>query len=624
MALPPTYSARVTTSASPRAQRRVSRGGLGDGLTALGREGSAAMARRMQAEQQIEESEARIRERELARERSRRAVVGTADLGERRLEYRRRIEEAKSKTDPGASGWEATATEIRIDVFGDFLSQFSDDEDLYLRMGDMVQSITQRQADEAYAWEIAKRGEWEGESYERARRIEADGLISNPDLFGEAAGQMKAVRDVLDLDGTGKAQLEREDLELFANAALQGFVAQERYDEAEAFVNSEALAGLHGNRKKSWLDTIAAGRAVQVRTAERAESAARDAWRDQWRVFEQRLERGYEIESGEVQDWLARGGALGIEQSELERAGFLAIDSKYASSAREMESPVLNRELADLARKRASGALTAEEARYQAALDQELARRDEGKAADLGGLKSNDPAERLAALESLSQMPVDERMRVAEKAGEPAAGILAALPARQQGVAIQGRQVLDNDKNAFMPRAPGKTEGDATRLEAEFRSVLGPDLTTQLITNPAYGSMMQAAAQLYAGSRAGAGASGWSQADFRKAVNVVFGARQRADGRVAGGLGRVRERTVMLPDGWTAEEVDQQLSRFSFATARYADGSAARKADVLANFSLQYTGTAADGRARYVMVDDRRRVLMNEVGQPYFLDFRNR
>jgi hypothetical protein len=250
-----------------------------------------------------------------------------------------------------------------------------------------------------------------------------------------------------------------------------------------------------------------------------------------------------------------------------------------------------------------SGAATAEDEAQLKALQAQLGMRDDDAADQLSGLASKNVAEQGAAMETLAQMPEARRFAAAEKAGDMGAAFLAGLPPRNRALALQGRQVRANNPDAYMPvNASGAH--DKALLDAEFRAVLGPQITAQLVQTNMYESVREAAADYFVGNQAQQGGAGkWGRPAFERAVRIMFGARTRADGVIAGGLGVVRGKRVELPDRYTASDFDEIFSAMSFNGAVYGNGNDARKDDVLANFTPVFMTTDDKGTAYYQLHD---------------------
>lgn len=429
--------------------------------------------------------------------------------------------------------------------------------------------------------------------------------IDGPAIISFSGGRTSAYMlwNILDAhDGKmAKAQL--------VTGAFDGLQQQGQWDAMDALLQSGQFDGVLGNSKANFMRTVEAGRAADARAAEQAQSAARDEWREERRTLELRLERGEDIPASQIEGLLAQGKTLGVPDDELLEAGYLAQDTAYATHARGLGSAQLDRTIRSLQDRRAAGDLTNEEARQLDALESERGQRDTKKASEMPGLAEGSLTERLAAVGALKAMPEGERMRIAREGGAAEMGLIAALPARNATIALEGLTVLANNPNAYMPRKPGATEGQASLADAEFAAVLGPTIYAQLVRTPNYEAAKEAALAVYAGYQARGRATGWSAATFRQSVSQIFGLR---DGK--GGLGTVRGNIVQLPDGMTAAGFDQALSGFHFENAIYGDGSPAQKADVLNNYVPVYVGTDTQGFARYELHNGRGQALRRKGG----------
>jgi hypothetical protein len=185
--------------------------------------------------------------------------------------------------------------------------------------------------------------------------------------------------------------------------------------------------------------------------------------------------------------------------------------------------------------------------------------------------------------------------------------VIARLGPNGQRFALQGQGARQARPDDFLPRDRNKPDRKAAELA--FRAIVGEPMVQRL--GGAFDDMLETSLDVMAG-RSGA----WDAAKFKSSVNVVFGATQRPDGAVAGGLGTVRGRTVELPDTLTASEFDRALSRADFGAARYANGQPASKLDVLSN----YQPVPLDARGtRYMFLDGQQRPLSVADGNRFVL-----
>lgn len=581
------FRARSTNGVVLQAPRRpasiataVGRG-LGDLGAALG---AAAEndARATQAENAAHEEVHRIENERL---RSRRTVEFGAALADARLEYVRRSQEARGQTAPGAPDWEARAAEIREEVFGGLLEPYSDDPELAEQLGRTVQSVTLNIAERELAWELEQRSEWEGTAYEKALQVEADELIDDPTQLMLAAERMGALLSGTDFDGTTKAKISDLTLEKLANSAFDGLARRGAYDQIEKLLESGAFDGALGKGKAAWLDRIDAGREQLARQAELEVKEVQAAVQEQAAQVRALVDAGEDVPASTFNAVAKQMREAKVPESEVIEFLGLATKSVRAQTARQLSTPVLEASIAELQAKVNAGKGDGQDAAQLEALEDELGRRDDKAADGLTGLSSKNITEQGMAVEQLASMPEQRRFSAAEKAGDMPAAIIAGLPPRARALALQGRQVRANNPDAYMPpNTQGKS--DKGLLDAEFRRILGPQITAQLIQTNMYEATREAAADYLVGNQAQRGGDGkWGRAAYERAVSIMFGARQRADGAYAGGLGDVRGRRVELPDRYTAEEFDAEYSKLTFKDAVYGNGAAVKKEDVLANFT---------------------------------------
>ena len=594
---------------------------IGRGLGMAGQVAGSIAADAAQTDEAIADSEFRIEQREKERERARRAVQFGGDVARAKLAYQEQRIALRAESGPGAPGWTEKASELQEQIFGPILDAYSDDEELAVRLAPVLQSTTQSLMSGEIAWADQQALQQQGHDIEALIDVERDTLQGTaPDQMSaaltESLARVETILEQTDYSGTEKEQLRRAvRATLLTNGALDGLLEQGQFGTVRALIESGDFAGMLGDHRSSYMRQVEAGERSQKIAAEQEQSAKRDEWRTRRNVLRNAIERGEGFAASDITALREQGAALGIEADELQELEHLATDGAYRSTARGLPDLQLRSTIRSLRDKRASGALSAEESQYLRQLEKEEGGRDEEKALKLTGLKSGDPVAAAADMAVLRGMGLEESYRVTGTSGDRAAFFLSRrLSPAGAAIAIEGRNTLANDRDAFMPRKKQGDKGDADLLDAEFRRVLGPNLTAQLIRTADYEAVRTAAAEYYAGWMVRNQGKGYSAALFERSVSLMFG---RRDGK--GGLGTVRGRIVELPNNMSAMTMDQVLSRSSFANARYSNGASVEKTDILANYWPKLI--SSDERTfRYALIGPQGRELKQADGSTWFID----
>jgi len=616
-----TFRAGSSNSVVLRAARRPASlaSAIGRGLSDLGAALGGAADNQMRVQEANLEADARIDEIERQRTRARRAVEFGGKLADARLKYVTLSQEARGETAPGAPGWAEKATEIREEVFGGLLEDYSDDPELAVDLGRSIQSVTASIAERELGWELEQRSEWEAESYSKAAQVEADALVDDPAQLPEALARMNLLLDATDHDGNTKAKVADATRAQLANSAFEGMERRGGFDQIEALLNSGAFDGALGKDGKTlWLDRIEAGRAQVARAQEAAALEVQKAAIEDAETVRAQADAGEDVPASRFIEVAARMRAANVPEADV--IEFLALGTQQVrvQAARSMQTPQLEGQIGSLRAKVNSGEGSGQDAKLLDVLEKELDRRDDDAASLLSGLESDDVGERSAAIAQLAQMTPQRRFAAASKAGDTSAAFIAELPARNQALAVKGRQVRANNPDAFMP-ANSSGKSDKALLDAEFRSILGPQITAQLIQTNMYEPLREAATDYFVGNQAQQGGAGqWGKAAFARSVSIMLGARQRSNGAYAGGLGTVRGHRVLLPKGVRTEEFDAEYSAMMFSGAVYGDNSPVKKDDVLRYYRPVYFYTDGKGAAYYQLHDRTGKPLLwKDTAEPY-------
>ena len=597
---------------------------VGAGLQQAGQVALRVSYDRDQVAERIADSEARIAERELQRRRSEAIAVNSGALAELDLKLGEEIESLRSTSAEGAPQHGQKAEELYRKRGQEFLDTLPDDDVVREFFAPRVARFVTSGISGEQVYERQRRVAHIGTQTEKA--VDRAGALTyaTPSFenFAQNRADLLAMIDMQDdLDGTAKAAMKDAATQSQVTALLDGLVDKGGYDAAEEALETgqfdEFIGGADG--RAAYMQRIGTGREVVARQEAAAANAARGEALKGLESLEVLIDNGEVPATSAINAAIATARAAGVDQADLLKFSFLADRAMRTTAAQGLTTSQIEAQRGELQQRINNGGASAEDRRQFEALEGELKRRDDTEADQLEGLNSDDIGVQAEALARLGSMPAERRERVAQAAGNTGAAILSALPPKVQITSLRGQRVRADKPEAFLPQTQaGKL--DAAALDAAFLQSIGPNMQRQLLTNGLYAQVRDLAVDYYVGSRAqgGSGAgTAFGQDGFAKAVNVIFGASQRSDGTVVGGIGQVRGRRVELPPHWSAPEFDRGWSRLDFRDARYANGAVASKRDVLQNYQPLLIGTNEAGRYVYVLQDANGRRLADANGQDF-------
>lgn len=552
---------------------------------------------------QVSYREAELNERERAvdhdiamREESRRRNVQIADAAMRKAQHdvdtAAGLEELRKTADIGATGYTDQARAYVNERSDEFMRSLPDDPEIRNRFAPTVASAGARAIIGEQAWEAQTRSRFISESYAKWLETRGTSLEGNPS--GKARAEMllegDAFIDGLDLDETTKAIMQSNLREFATAKQFTGLIDQGRQATVRELIESGQYDGVLGERGRSpWLSMVAAKDRTVAAQEQAAANEQRRALLDTAKDFELRIERGQEVpKPAEITALIQQMRAAKVPESDITDFRYMVVDAIEAEGIAQQPTRELERARDQLQGRIDAGTATNRERRIAELIDGNMQARTERKAADLGkGWKSNDIAERSAALDAASALPKPERSRVSAEIGK-SFEILSGLPKAQRDMALRGREAREGRDAKFFLPAPNARESDQRkivnqRLEAILGD-MGPEYSAYMET------LSEAALDMMAGYRMSEGRGiGWSADDFDTAVNVIFGAnmRQGKAGQpriMQGGLGRVGRFTVELPPWSTAPEFEASLRSLEYGGAFYYMDMPASKQDILRHY----------------------------------------
>lgn len=610
------YRAGSSNSVVLRSARRPSStvGAIGDGLEQVGRAGERIAANEQAADDARAEADFRLEQQRLERARSAAIANGMGAMAGLQVEAAATITELRTNSAPGAEGHEQAVRDALDGRAAAFLATLPDDPEVQERFGPMVAQWAGRALAEETGWELARRAEHQGDNLESWVTVQANAQRRAPDpaAFATTQAQGDALIDAMDIDGTAKAKLRE---------TLRGALVAGHFDGLLNQGNTAAVRTALGDAAFDWMDPrLREGYLNQADTLDRAaaaqaaldEKAVQEAAKNRAAALKVKIEAGEDVPQSEINDTLREMQEAGVPEAEQLEFGYLAEEGVQRRQYRTASTATLEATQRDLQRQADQGKLDGDGHRRLDLLGDLIDERSDALGTELGPLLKGGVESRVQAIAQLAALPVSERWRAAGKAGDTQAAVIAGLGSeRARVLAVQGGAIRAARKLDYLPpHRQGETDTEANRIKAAddaFRAILGDDLVRQAGT--AYVALRDTALDYMA-----AQTSGWTPGGFRRAVQAVYGASERSDGTVQGGIGTVRGRTVELPAKWTAAEFDSSMSRFDFADAAYAGGGAANPADVRRFYRPEYARTDADGSTVYRFIGPDRRPLGRKGG----------
>lgn len=550
-----------------------------------------------------------LQEREARRQRSRAAADAMGGIAELQLTLAEQLEEQRKAAEAGAPGHGEAAAEFVREQTGAFLDNLPADDELRDRFAPMLARIATTTIRQEQEWESGRRAQHTADNYTKFQTVRGNQLMAEPsrDGWNSYVTDSEAAIELMDADETTKAAL-RQDVRIKATQnLLDGLQMQGRYEQMQQLLESGELdAYLPEDAKVRRIARVAEGQRQQQLEIERAANAQLRVAEDHMKALKIRLENE-DVPQSEIEAGLQALKIAGADEATLAEYAAMGLDAARSRSVRGAETPELQQSYEGLMEKRRAGELDTKGQLDLTAVEKELDARADTKGESLNTLWRSGPEGQAEAIEALAAMPISERWRVASRF-ESEAAVLAGLPQRQRAIALHGRQVrLDRGDEFMPPEAADGTKGKDI-MRAQFQQLLGPQIVAQM--GGSHDDVMMTAFDLMVGSQNGATAKNWNPDAYRRAVNIVFGAKARPDGTWQGGIGTVRGRKIELPGTWSEGEFDRGLARHDFAKARYADGRPAAKADILKHYSIVLDEEQEDGTVLYRFEDARGKPLL--------------
>ncbi|MFC0683230.1 hypothetical protein [Novosphingobium clariflavum] len=599
--------------------------GVGEAITSGIAQLGGALANVSQSnaetEERIAQSQHRIALLDQQRNRAATVADGMGRMADVELRTTQQLQELRDTMPAGAPEYATKAEEIYRQNWTDFQATLGNDPEVQQHFASIGARWLGRGIQQGRDYERQQRVQQLGDQFQKSLDMQSGALYSEPTVENLEA-MLKDFDGAIDMqlvDGSVKQVMRDQVRQKLVPAMFEGTLAGGHFDAVEQAVKSgqfdQWIGGADG--KSRWLSRIGAGRDVVARQAEATANEARQSAVDAMDAIDARIQSGETVPQADIERALDVGKAAGVDQARLIKFATAGDRSTRSAYARGLQTRELEGQASALETKRSAGKATDNDLRTLDALNRELDDRADKGAQAVSTLWKGNDGERQVAVQQLHGMPLSERMRVASRVGGTI-GVLASLPAKNAQTALRGGAIRRDRPEAFMPLDGDKPKPDMAR--DAFNRFLGQGVINAMGGD--YDKILNTALDLYVGSKADNGdRSAWNEGEFRDAIRIVFGQTLRRDGSKQGGLASVRGRMVELPSGWNGAEFDRTFSRLNFPRAIYADGSAASKADILANYRLVVEKVADDGHVQYRLEDGRGRALRRDDGQTYRVIF---
>lgn len=596
MALPPTFSARVTGGVVARRQpERLE--GVSSGLSALARGGQQAQQIREQTDRQVREIDERIAERE--RERDRRHASADIVVNQLKVdeELAIRVQEIELSADPGAPDHSQKVREELSKAKAEYFAQVPNDEELHDQARRGWAAIEARYAVKAETFAAKKRIEKAGDDYDAILNTGANLITSDPtpENYQSKRDQAHQWIDGSSLDGAAKERLKKEIDASYAAALLDGQLEAGNYEAVGAMLDSDDLAPvLSKSQTDRYRDRVVRERKAAALEAERVQVQAQRDVAKMADALEEKVRQGINPTGEEIQAVRAAAEAVGMDPDEIIALQGMEVKARLNRALPPGSDPADARAYQKtLAAKIAAGtASEAEQIAYKH-VGSRINELEKVAAEERKELLANGVPGRMQAIAGLPADPAS-RFAIGEQI-EPGLGYTAMLSKPMQARVLAGREVLADKSNRDLidNRAAKKVREGALR---HARAGMQPGQVEAW-------SMM--ADRIYAQL---AYENGWKEfrpGDYRAAIRLASGGVRR-NGEWQGGLGTVRGKGVLLPDGMSEREFDRRLSRLNISVAgRTRFGDPIGKEDFLQNYTPIWIGDDEAGRPFYAFRDAR-------------------
>lgn len=516
-----------------------------------------------------------------------------------------KLAEARQQAKSGGEGHAERASEIIREEQAEFDQGFAGNHNVRERFFASMSSTVARFETREKLWASDQAAKASGENTElflsaSSNDLRLDASSAN---YSEKMGQLQELADAFPLNDDAKAAIAAKGGEQLSLAYAEGMISEGRLDEVDALVKSgffnDKVSDIGGITKRLRIERRALS--IEQRSAQRQ---LEDDAKEMLGTIEAKIKAG--INPTEADFATARNAAL---QAGLPKADIIEADSFRIQTGLNQQFPAgvspekIRPMLEELQAKIANGEASETEQVAGKHLQDLFDARQKELSDKLKPELKNGAGGRMKILQQLPRDPA-ARFAQAEKV-ERGLGHVSLLPEVTQQVALEGREVR---------KARPKEFGEKDQIRRVFAQAVGGFGSTLAGD---YDDILNLAWDTYAGEENSRGRTGFDSGRFKTMVSVVMGRTKRPDGKHQGGMEAVRGKQVLLPHNKTADEFDRLLSRATFADARYADGSAVQKADILERYRPSYVGDNEKGAPVYHFIDPSGAKLKTKSGVDY-------
>tara|TARA_B100000378_G_scaffold182638_1_gene147735 strand:- start:256 stop:2118 length:1863 start_codon:yes stop_codon:yes gene_type:complete len=584
---------------------------LGDALSVAGQAGSEFVARDRATKEQVTEIDHRIAMAAQDREDRDLTVRKGAEWIALQAEVSSAVEAARQEADRYGDGHSDTVRKLLDEKLRAFDTSMVGNERVRQQFR---QSIVREAAQielREQAWQRQRNQEAQGEDFEVSVGTLANRLTrTDPANAGEEFA--KAMADVDTMIGAGAfddaaaATMKRKAATKLALGMNDGLFAAGQPQMVRALIDQGFYDSLELDTSKLGDQVAGEQRALDIAAEQEAEAKRIEA-RNAIDAIEAKIAIGINPTQAEFDAARAAGQAAGLPADELIAFDGLNVQiglNRQFSEANDPSGAAAAQVVRQLAPKVASGTASEQEQVAYAHLQGVAETRAKAAGARYREMAGQGVQGQQAVLGELARLPRDQRFIAAQEAKD-GLGYVAMLPAPAQRAALDGAEVR---------KARPKDFGEKDEVTKAFRSATGDFAGT---LGGSYDDLMTLAWDIYAGQANAKGKEGFTREGFAVAIDIAFGGHRSSDGEWRGGVGTFGKHRVILPEWQTSDDFERSVRGLTFDKARYADGSAARKADVIDHYRPEYARDTADGDPVYRMIDATGAPLMSKSGKPY-------
>lgn len=605
---------RVPTNVVEKAQRDPAafRSGFAEGLEELGGAIMGAAKDDAQVREEVAASQHRVALEEQRRRRSAQVAEGASRWAEVQAGVAADLDGLRKSSAPGAVGYQEQADAAITARLTAFHQSLPDDAEVRQRFEPLIAQFGATTRLGEQRWAILSKAKFEGQNIDTWSVATGNAIISDPQpaKLQAAFTATDMLIDALDVPGTEKAALKAGKKSGFARNFLDGRLAQGDGAGVRALLDSGQFDTLIDPAVKvNYRQRAENAVAASAREVELAQARQQEEARDGIRTIEAKIGAGITPDAAEVRAVQAAAKAAGLDAAELVKLDALdvkiGVNRSYGPLiGTEGGAERIRRDRNALDEKIASGKATEHDQIMRAQLDALVEQADKKEADALRDLAGKGPQGKLAALDMLTGS-AEGRYDKAEKIA-PGLGPIALLRPIARKLAVEGGEIRAGRGDDF-----GK-EADVRRM---LNEMLGP--VANEVGN--FKPIMTTAWDIMVSRRVTHGGAGLDRDDLWQGVKLATGGSIRPDGKVQGGLGKVRGKPVIMPDWMTEPEFDRAISRLDFSNAVYANNAPVEKDDVLARYRPSYFGEDAQGRVLYHFIDPAGGVLADKGGSAVVL-----